>query len=144
MSKADPFDLQRFIDAQAPVVDQVMQELRAGAKRSHWMWFVFPQLQGLGHSAMAKRYAITGAAEAEAYLQHEVLGQRLEECVTTLLQHTGKSVLQILGHPDDLKLRSSLTLFASLRPGESVFQQALDQFFEGEPDARSVALLLDA
>ena len=138
MTRADPYDLQRFVEAQARVSEQVMQELRAGSKRSHWMWFVFPQIEGLGHSVMAERYAISGVAEARAYLQHATLGPRLRESVGALLLHTDKSALQILGHPDDLKLRSSLTLFASIEPEGSVFQQALEQFFNGKPDDRTL------
>ncbi|WP_347929860.1 DUF1810 domain-containing protein [Pseudomonas helvetica] len=137
----DPFNLRRFVEAQRPVFSRVMDELRAGRKTSHWMWFIFPQLQGLGHSEMAERFAISGAAEARAYLLHDVLGPRLEESVSTLLQHSDKSALAILGHPDDLKLRSCLTLFASIKPEQPLFQQALDQFFAGEPDARTLSLL---
>ena len=138
MTRQDPFDLQRFVEAQAPVFDQVLRELRAGSKRSHWMWFVFPQVQGLGHSAMARRYAISDVAEARAYLRHDVLGPRLRDSVEALLAHPDKSALQMLGHPDDVKLRSSLTLFAAIEPAESVFHQALEQFFDGRPDDRTL------
>lgn len=138
MSRQDPFDLQRFVEAQDPVFDQVLGELRAGSKRSHWMWFVFPQVQGLGHSAMARRYAVSGVAEAQAYLRHDVLGPRLRESVEALLAHPDKSALQMLGHPDDLKLRSSLTLFAAIEPAGSVFHQALEQFFDGRPDDKTL------
>jgi uncharacterized protein (DUF1810 family) len=137
----DPFSLLRFVEAQRPVFTRVMEELRAGHKTSHWMWFIFPQLHGLGHSEIAERFAISGAAEARAYLLHDVLGPRLEESVSTLLQHSDKSALEILGHPDDLKLRSCLTLFASIKPEHPLFQQALNQFFAGEPDARTLLLL---
>lgn len=138
MSRQDPFDLQRFVEAQDPVFDQVLGELQAGSKRSHWMWFVFPQVQGLGHSAMARRYAVSGVAEAQAYLRHDVLGPRLRESVEALLAHPDKSALQMLGHPDDLKLRSSLTLFAAIEPAGSVFHQALEQFFDGRPDEKTL------
>lgn len=137
----DPFNLLRFVEAQRPVFTRAMEELRAGHKTSHWMWFIFPQLHGLGHSEIAKRFAISSAAEARAYLLHDLLGPRLEESVSTLLQHSDKSTLQILGHPDDLKLCSCLTLFASIKPEHPLFQLALDQFFAGEPDARTLLLL---
>ena len=137
----DPFNLLRFVDAQHPVFSHALEELRAGHKTRHWIWFIFPQLQGLGQSETSRRFAISGAEEARAYLQHDVLGPRLEECVSTLLQHRDKSARQILGHPDDLKLRSCLTLFASVQPEQPLFQQALDQFFAGEPDPRTLLLL---
>lgn len=137
----DMFDLTRFVTAQRPVFSRVMQELKAGRKTSHWMWFVFPQLRGLGHSEMAERFALSGTAEAQAYLQHSVLGPRLEECVNTLLSHSGLSALQILGSPDDMKLRSCLTLFLAAHPRSGVYQQALDQFYSGAADGRTLALL---
>jgi len=135
------FDLQRFVDAQDPVFTQVLNELRTGRKTSHWIWFIFPQLEGLGHSEMAERYALQSADEARAYLRHEVLRDRLEQCVNALLQHTDKSALQILGHPDDLKLRSCLTLFASVAADQPLFNAALEQFFNGQPDPKTVQLL---
>ncbi|AEJ12502.1 MULTISPECIES: DUF1810 domain-containing protein [Pseudomonas] len=135
------FDLQRFVEAQNPVYDQVMQELQAGRKRSHWMWYVFPQLDGLGHSAMAERYALAGIDEARAYLAHPLLGPRLQACVTALLQHHDKSAREMLGSPDYLKLRSCLTLFAQAAPGNPLFQLALVQFYDGEPDALTLAML---
>lgn len=135
------FDLQRFVEAQNPVYDQVMQELQAGRKRSHWMWYVFPQLDGLGHSAMAERYALAGIDEARAYLAHPLLGPRLQACVTALLQHHDKSAREMLGSPDHLKLRSCLTLFAQAAPGNPLFQLALVQFYDGEPDALTLAML---
>lgn len=134
-------DLQRFVEAQNPVYDQVMQELQAGRKRSHWMWYVFPQLDGLGHSAMAERYALAGIDEARAYLAHPLLGPRLQACVTALLQHHDKSAREMLGSPDHLKLRSCLTLFAQATPGNPLFQAALVQFYDGEPDALTLARL---
>ncbi|AGA72818.1 DUF1810 domain-containing protein [Pseudomonas plecoglossicida] len=135
------FDLQRFVEAQNPVYDQVMQELQAGRKRSHWMWYVFPQLDGLGHSAMAERYALAGIDEARAYLAHPLLGPRLQACVTALLQHHDKSAREMLCSPDYLKLRSCLTLFAQAAPGNPLFQLALVQFYDGEPDAMTLAML---
>lgn len=137
----DAFDLGRFVEAQAPVFSRVMDELRVGRKASHWMWFVFPQLHGLGQSEMARRFAISGVAEAQAYLQHNVLGPRLESCVKTLLDHSGMSAAHILGSPDDMKLRSCLTLFMAVRPESSVYQKALDQFYSGEADGKTIALL---
>lgn len=139
----DPFNLNRFVEAQRPVFTQAMNELRAGQKSSHWMWFIFPQLKGLGHSEMAQRFAISSAAEARAYLQHAELGPRLEQSVDAVLQHSDKSARQILGYPDDLKLRSCLTLFASIAPEHPQFQMALDQFFSGEADAKTLSLLGD-
>lgn len=137
---ADPHDLQRFVDAQAPVIDTVRAELRAGHKRSHWMWFVFPQLRGLGTSAMAQHYGIASLDEARAFLAHPVLGPRLRECVGLMLQAPQADAHAILGSPDDLKFRSCLTLFALAAPGEALFTDALRRFYGGEPDARTVAL----
>ena len=136
----DPHDLARFLAAQAPVIDQVRTELRAGRKRSHWMWFVFPQLRGLGFSSMAQRYGIASLAEARAYLAHPVLGPRLVECCTLVLQVPERPALEILGSPDDLKFRSCLSLFSLAAPGEAVFRQGLERFYAGEPDPRTVAL----
>lgn len=138
---SDPYHLARFVEAQDPVIDRVLQELQAGRKASHWMWFVFPQLDGLGRSAMAERYALSGVDEARAYLRHPVLGPRLEACVNALMQHSDKSARQILGSPDDLKLRSCLTLFAQVDPSNPLFQLALVQFYQGEPDALTLGLL---
>lgn len=138
---SDIFELHRFVEAQRPVFDSALQQLQAGRKTGHWSWFVLPQLRGLGRSDMAERFGLSGAAEAQGYLQHPVLGPRLLESVTALLQHRNKSALEILGHPDDLKLRSCLTLFAAVAPQERVFQQALVQFFDGEADARTLLLL---
>lgn len=136
-----PFDLQRFKDAQAPVYAQVLKELRAGRKSSHWMWFIFPQLQGLGRSEIAQRFSISGADEAQAYLRHSCLGPRLERCVKALLEHRDKTARQILGAPDDLKLHSSLTLFAWVSDEAPLYKQALDQFFAGKPDDKTLAIL---
>lgn len=137
----DPFNLARFVEAQRPIFSRAMDELRAGRKRSHWMWFICPQMQGLGHSEMARRFAISGLAEARAYLQHDVLGPRLEEAVKTVLQHSGMSAERIFGSPDDLKFRSCLTLFISAQSGSPLYQQALDQFYSGQPDRKTLDLL---
>jgi len=137
---ADPFELERFIDAQAPVIDAVRGELRRGRKTSHWMWFVFPQLAELGSSAMAKRYGLESMAEARAYLAHPVLGPRLVECCGLLLQSRNDDIEEILGHPDDLKFRSCLTLFIAAMPGEEVFLHCLEKFYAGAPDQRTVVL----
>lgn len=133
--------LHRFVDAQAPVYDEVRDELRAGCKQSHWMWFVFPQLRGLGHSAMAQRYGIASRDEAQAYLQHPVLGARLKECMTLLLTHRDLSAEQILGDTDALKLRSCATLFAAAAPQAPVFDQVLDRFYRSVRDDCTLALL---
>ena len=137
----DPFELQRFVDAQDPVIDEVRGELRTGRKRSHWMWFVFPQLKGLGASAMAQHYGIASLEEAQAYLAHPVLGPRLRECCALMLGVPGRSAHEILGSPDDMKLRSCVTLFRAAAPGEELFQRCLDRFYAGQPDARTLELL---
>ena len=136
----DPFDLSRFTDAQAPVFDRALQELRQGRKTSHWMWFVFPQVAGLGMSAMSQKYAIGSLAEARGYLAHPVLGERLRECVEILLEQEGRSAHAIFGSPDDMKLRSCLTLFSEAS-GEEVFLRALDKYFDGEPDPETLRIL---
>jgi len=133
--------LQRFLDAQAPVIDTALAELRAGRKRSHWMWYIFPQFDGLGFSATSRRYAIRSIAEAEAYLRHPVLGARLRECVEAVLGVAGRSAYEIFGSPDESKLRSCATLFAQVSPPGSVFERLLDQYFQGEPDRRTLRLL---
>lgn len=137
----DEYDLQRFVAAQDPIHAQVMDELRRGVKKSHWMWFVFPQLRGLGRSATAQRYGIASESEAGAYWRHPVLGPRLKECAELLLAVRGKTALEILGSPDDLKLRSSMTLFGRVAPEEPVFTQILERYFDGERDGRTLALL---
>ena len=136
----DLHDLQRFVSAQDPVFAQVNAELTRGAKRSHWMWFVFPQLRGLGRSPMAERYGIASLAEARAYWEHPVLGPRLRECVDLLLRIEGRTAHQIFGSPDDLKLRSSLTLFERAVPEEPVFGRALERYFAGERDPLTLAM----
>ena len=130
----DPFDLNRFVQAQAPVIAQVRLELGAGRKRTHWTWFVFPQIGGLGHSATARYYAVGSLAEARAYLAHPVLGPRLVECAELVNRVDGRSIQDILGSPDDLKFRSSMTLFALAQPDTPVFRDALDKYFGGAPD----------
>ena len=141
MRMDDPFDLQRFVDAQFGVYDDACDELRAGRKASHWMWFVFPQLRGLGHSAMAQRYGIASLDEARAYLAHPVLGPRLRECTRLVLQVKGRTIHEIFGSPDDFKFRSCMTLFGFAAPDEDGFARALDKYFGGEPDPRTLALL---
>jgi uncharacterized protein (DUF1810 family) len=136
----DPHDLQRFVDAQDPVYDRVCAELRSGRKKSHWMWFIFPQIAGLGSSAMAQRYAISSLQEAQAYLNHPVLGARLRECTRLMLDVEGRSALEILGSPDDMKFRSCLTLFARAAP-EEVFRDALRKYFDGAEDPSTIARL---
>jgi uncharacterized protein (DUF1810 family) len=128
------YDLERFVEAQADCYDQVTSELRTGRKSSHWMWFIFPQIAGLGHSEMARRYAISSLAEAADYLEHPVLGPRLRECTRLVNAVEGRSIDQILGHPDDLKFRSSMTLFAKAGGDERVFLDALEKYFGDEED----------
>jgi len=137
----DPFHLERFVEAQAPIYAQALAELRAGDKQSHWMWFVFPQLAGLGLSPTAQRYAIGSLEEARAYLDHPLLGPRLRECSAAVNAVEGRSAHQIFGSPDDLKFRSSMTLFRETAPDEPIFQEALDRYFPGEPDPRTLELL---
>ena len=130
----DPYNLQRFLSAQAPVVEQVRAELRAGCKRGHWMWFVFPQIAGLGRSDMARRYAIASLDEARAYASHEILGPRLRECAALVVAVEGRSIGEIFGSPDDLKFHSSMTLFARAVPDDRVFKDALQKYFGGVED----------
>lgn len=139
----DAYNLQRFVDAQGPVFAQALAELLAGRKRSHWMWFVFPQIKGLGRSDMAQRYAISGLDEARAYLQHPLLGARLEQCVKAIAPQGDRSARQIFGSPDDMKLHSSMTLFAAAAPDRTIFQEVLDTFFDGAPDALTLEKLRD-
>lgn len=136
----DPWNLQRFLDAQATVYDAVVDELRDGRKASHWMWFVFPQLRGLGHSATAQHYGLASLDEARAYLAHPLLGERLREC-TRLALRAGDDAHALFGSPDDLKFRSCLTLFHHAAPDEALFADALDHYFEGAADPRTQALL---
>jgi uncharacterized protein (DUF1810 family) len=138
-SSNDPFDLNRFIEAQSPIYGQVVGELRDGRKRSHWMWFVFPQLLGLGGSAMAVRYGISSLAEARAYLRHDLLGPRLRECTHLVNQVQDRSITEIFGSPDDLKLRSSMTLFALADDDHQDFVALLDKYYAGEQDPLTLA-----
>jgi len=136
-----PPDLERFVDAQRPVYDTVLRELRAGRKRSHWMWFIFPQIAGLGHSAMAQRFALSSLDEAAAYLAHPVLGPRLRECAALVAGIEGRSIAEIFGDPDDRKFRSSMTLFAQAAPEETIFADCLRRYFGGEGDPETLARL---
>jgi uncharacterized protein (DUF1810 family) len=129
-----PDDFVRFVLAQAHIYDDVLAELRTGRKRSHWMWFIFPQIQGLGSSEVSRRFAIARAADAREYLEHPILGPRLRECAALVLAIDGRSATEIFGRPDDLKLRSCATLFARVSPPGSVFHRLLDRFFAGKPD----------
>ncbi|MGO4437489.1 DUF1810 domain-containing protein [Rhizobium sp. RAF56] len=138
----DDYDLERFVEAQnGGVFDRALAELKAGRKTSHWMWFVFPQPAGLGSSVMSQRYAIQSTQEAAAYLAHPLLGSRLRRCAEAMLAVPGKSAHDILGYPDDLKFRSSMTLFAAVSEPASVFHQAIDRYFDGIPDRKTVALI---
>jgi len=137
----DPHDLRRFVEAQDPVIDTVKTELRSGRKRSHWMWFVFPQIAGLGSSEMARRYAIDSRAEAEAYLSHPILAPRLYECTELVNDVEGRSANEIFGSPDDLKFRSSMTLFAAVADSPDRFETALERYYEGDPDPKTLELL---
>ena len=138
---ADPYNLRRFVDAQANVFEHVVDELREGRKRSHWMWFIFPQIAGLGSSSMAERYAISGRDEAAAYMQHEVLGPRLRRCTELVNQVKNRTVEEIFGYPDNLKFRSSITLFHSMESGQNIFHAALEKYFAGKPDFATLALV---
>lgn len=139
MSK--PYVLERFVQAQQAVYEQVMEELRAGRKRSHWMWFIFPQIEGLGRSEMARHYAISSKEEAAAYLNHPVLGPRLELCAQLVLSIEGKNLNEIFGDPDDMKFHSCMTLFASVAGSASIFQACLNKYCGGQPDPGTVARL---
>jgi uncharacterized protein (DUF1810 family) len=143
----DPFDLERFLQAQAPVYGQVLAELAAGAKRTHWMWFVFPQLKGLGSSSIARSFGIASIAEARAYLAHPLLGERLRECTALLANGPGDDARQVMGYPDDLKLRSCMTLFAAAATDaadQHLFQKVLARFFAGVEDPLTRELLTSA
>lgn len=139
--RADPFDLERFVSAQEGVYGGALAELRSGRKRTHWMWFVFPQIDGLGHSPISKHYAIKSLAEARAYLDHPVLGPRLRECAEAVLAVQGHSAAELFGYPDDLKLKSSMTLFAQVAERGSAFGRVLEKYFGGEQDANTLRLL---
>jgi uncharacterized protein (DUF1810 family) len=137
----DPFDLARFVEDQSSSYDAALAELRAGQKRTHWMWFIFPQVAGLGFSHMARLYAIRSRAEARAYLDHPILGERLRECVEALLGVEGRSAEQIMGDPDFLKLQSSMTLFAEVSPTDSRFKRVLQKYFAGGRDKKTLDFL---
>ncbi len=141
MTPKDPFDLSRFVDAQKMVIDDVMAELRDGRKRTHWMWFVFPQIIGLGSSAVARHYAIGSLAEARAYLAHEMLGPRLVDCTARVNAVPRCPIEQILGQPDDLKFRSSMTLFARADPQTAIFRDALARYHGGIEDPATIERL---
>lgn len=146
MAAEDPFDLSRFVQAQEDDYATALSEIKAGRKESHWMWYIFPQVAGLGFSSMSQRYAIKSRAEAQAYLAHPVLGPRLFECVEAVLSNAGKSAHAIFGSPDDMKLKSCATLFAAVSQPESSFEQLLDTFFSGQRDETTLRILtqLDA
>ena len=137
----DLFDLKRFVEAQEPVYSRVVAELRAGRKQSHWMWFIFPQIEGLGVSAMAQKYAISSRAEAEAYLAHPVLGPRLRECAQLVASAKGSNITAIMGSPDDMKLKSSMTLFARATDDKAPFVAVLDRYYDGEEDSATISRL---
>jgi uncharacterized protein (DUF1810 family) len=137
----NPYDLQRFVDAQDPVYDKVRSELRDGRKNSHWMWFIFPQIDGLGSSPMTRKFAISSLAEATAYLEHPILGARLTECTKLVNLVEGRPIEQIFGYPDDLKFRSSMSLFAHATPDNRVFVDALRKYFGGEFDPATLERL---
>ena len=140
-SASDPHNLDRFVEAQEDDYEQALAEIKSGRKRSHWMWYIFPQFDGLGFSSISKQYAIKSRAEAEAYLAHPVLGPRLIECTEAALHVDGRSAREIFGSPDDLKLRSCATLFAHVSPTGSVFDQLLEKYYAGERDAKTLQLL---
>ena len=138
---SDVYNLQRFVKAQDRVIDQVLNELRNGRKTGHWMWFIFPQVEGLGSSSTSRKYALKGLDEARAYLEHPVLGQRLLECCRAIQSVQGKSASEIMGYPDDLKLRSSLTLFLLADDSHPEFREVINQYFQGHLDRRTLELL---
>ena len=140
-SSNDPFNLQRFVSAQEPVFEQVVSELRQGAKRTHWIWFIFPQIEGLGHSQTARKFSLSSLEEAQAYINHSLLGQRLRECTHLVNLVKGRSIQEIFGYPDDLKFRSSMTLFAHATSDNAVFKDALQKYFEGEFDPLTIERL---
>jgi len=137
----DPYDLQRFVRAQEHDYEEALSEIRSGRKRSHWMWYIFPQFDGLGVSPTSKQYAVKSLAEARAFLSHPLLGPRLRECAAAAVRIEGLSAADIFGFPDDMKLRSCATLFASVSPAGSVFHRLIDRFFAGEPDAETLRLI---
>ncbi len=143
-SGVDPFNLDRFVQAQTGDYDQALSEVRAGRKRSHWMWYIFPQFAGLGSSSMAQQYAIQSVAEAHAYLDHPILGPRLIACCEAAVAVEGRSATEVFGSPDDMKLRSCATLFASITPADSIFERLLARYYGGERDAKTLQLIAPA
>ena len=137
----DPYDLQRFVQAQNADYDRALLEIKRGKKRSHWMWYIFPQFEGLGFSTTSMRYSIKSMGEAAAYLAHPVLGPRLKECAKAVLGVEGRSAHEIFGSPDDMKLRSCATLFACVSPAASVFHRLLDKYFESRQDPKTLGLI---
>ncbi len=137
----DVYNLHRFLTAQAPTYHTVLAELRTGKKSSHWIWFIFPQIAGLGHSSMAQQFAIASLDEAKAYFQHPVLGQRLRECTQLVLDVNGRSAQEILGYPDNLKFRSCMTLFSAVTTDNNLFKNALLKYFDGKPDQLTLDIL---
>ncbi|TKB92167.1 MAG: DUF1810 domain-containing protein [Nitrospira sp.] len=138
---SDIYNLHRFLDAQAPTYNTVLDELQAGRKGSHWIWFIFPEITGLGHSGTAQQFAIGSLDEAKAYLKHPVLGPRLHECTQLVLDVTGRSAEEIFGYPDDLKFRSCMTLFLTAATNNTIFNNALLKYFDGKPDQLTLDLL---
>jgi uncharacterized protein (DUF1810 family) len=141
---SDPHNLQRFLDAQHPIYGQVRDELQAGRKETHWMWFIFPQIKGLGSSATAQKFAIQSIEEAEVYLNHPLLGFRLQECTQLVNGVSGRSIEEIFGHPDHLKFHSCMTLFAQVKPGDNLFGRALAKYFDGRSDPKTLQILCPA
>ena len=141
MDQPDLYNLQRFLTAQAEDYDCALGELKRGRKESHWIWYIFPQVAGLGHSSTAQEYAIQSRSEAVAYLSHAILGTRLQRCCEALLKHQSKKVQDIMGFPDDLKLCSSMTLFALVSAQDSIFHKLLNGFYSGKMDERTIAFL---
>jgi uncharacterized protein (DUF1810 family) len=138
---SEAFDLERFVEAQEGVYETALAELRAGAKHTHWMWFIFPQIEGLGHSPTAQYYALSDIDEALAYLRHPLLGRRILECTEAVNAVKGRSALEIFGRPDDLKFHSSMTLFEAAAPTVGAFARALDHYFDGARDPRTIEIL---
>lgn len=137
----DPYNLQRFVLCQEAVIENVFAELRAGRKQSHWMWFIFPQIKGLGHSDIARRFAISSLEEADAYLRHPILGKRLRECSSLVVDIEGRTIERIFGHPDDMKFHSSMTLFSMATEDNEIFKQCLHKYFAGKKDTHTLAQL---
>ena len=140
-NRSDPYDLNRFISAQEGVYDRALNELRGGLKRSHWMWYIFPQIEGLGNSPTTRQYSIKSLEEARQYLAHPVLGARLVECAEAVLAVQGQSASDIFGHPDDWKLQSSMTLFKLVSGPRSVFESVLDKYYQGKQDSRTLQIV---